>query len=101
MSKYATDSWELDALDPAFPNRIEGGFSTRLHLQLGEDVSQVDLHRVDADEELPGDLLITGPGSYQSKDFQFAFGKALSLVSHGDLTPQSSILSHKTRLKSN
>jgi hypothetical protein len=59
---------QLDALNPALFDGVEGGLGTGLYVQLGEYVSQVNLYRVDTDKELPGDLLVARPGGYQSEN---------------------------------
>jgi hypothetical protein len=58
----------LDALNPALLDRAERGLGTGLDVQFGKYVSEVNLYRVDADKELPGDLFVARPGGYQSEN---------------------------------
>ena len=54
-----------------------------MHAEFGEDIAQVNLDGVDAEEQLRGDLFVAQAGRQQLEDFEFTlaeFGIALRQV---------------------
>jgi hypothetical protein len=67
----------LGQLDEPFPETEQNRLEFRVNPQLREDAPNVAMHRMGADEHLPGDLigrLAVGDGL---KDLDLAFGKLL------------------------
>src|SRR3990170_1796385 len=69
--------WKSSAVplhqSPAF--RQPRGLAPAVNFELGQDVADMALDGVQADEQGVGDLFIRGAGRHQAKHFLFALGK--------------------------